>query len=113
MPATVDTTMFKGRERPQAGNAADGTFVLTLRVMDNIGGNGRESWLLTWAGEDARAWWIAHGASLEAGQPLQVQATRIRAFAHPRSGAEIHAQVQSLALAPKRYPAPAAEQQAA
>lgn len=113
MPATVHTTMFKARERAQAGNAANGNFQVTLRVMDDVGNGHRESWLLTWAGDEARAWWAAHGASLEAGQPLQVQATRIRAFTHPRGGAEIHAQVQSLALAPKRYPQAAATAQTA
>lgn len=103
MPATINTTMFKGRERAQAVQAADGAFALTMRVMDDVDSRSRESWLLTWAGEEARTWWATHGATLEAGQPLQVQATRIRAFAHPR-GAEIHAQVLSLALAPRRYP---------
>lgn len=108
MPATVHTVMFKGRERPLATHATNGEFALTLRVMDDVDSRYRESWLLTWSGADAQAWWQAHGASLQPGQPIRVHATRIRAFAHPR-GAEIHAQVLSLALEPWRHQ-PAANQ---
>lgn len=112
MPATVQTTMFKARERAIAKTAANGVFVLTLRVFDDVDSRNRESWLLTWAGEDARAWWDTHGASLQPGQPLKVQATSIRAFAHPR-GAEIHAKALSLALEPWRHHAAANAERAA
>jgi len=76
--------------------------------MDDLGAPlGREAWRLFWAGTEAQAWYEANRASLQPGQPLAVQATRIRAFNGPR-GPEIHARVLSLALAPRRYPTAAA-----
>lgn len=115
MPTTVQTTLFLGHERAQATGTSTGAFQLSLFTLEPIQPGMREAWRLFWLGDEARAWFAAHGATLKAGQPLAVTATRLRAIAGPR-GPEIHARVLSLALAPWRHEqqtAPAAEKQAA
>jgi hypothetical protein len=108
MPTTVQTTLFLGRERPLATRTGDGQFQLALLTMEPLQAGLKEAWRLYWLGDEARAWWDAHGATLQAGQPLAVTLTRLRAIHGPRVP-EIHARVLALELAPWRHQ-PAANQ---
>lgn len=108
MPTTVQTTLFLGRERPLATRTGDGQFQLALLTMEPLQAGLKEAWRLYWLGDEARAWWDANGATLQAGQPLAVTLTRLRAIAGPRVP-EIHARVLALELAPWRHQ-PAANQ---
>lgn len=108
MPTTVQTTLFLGRERPLATRTGDGQFQLALLTMEPIQANMKEAWRLYWLGDEAHAWWQAHGPTLQPGQPLAVTLTRLRAIAGPRAP-EIHARVLALALAPWRHEAAATQ----
>ncbi len=93
--------VFLAKSRPLAGPAANGTFQLSLMVMDRQGPLSVEPWRITWTGEEAHTFWTECNAVLTPGQPLRVSAHRIRAF-NPRHGApEIHAIAQWIKLAPR------------
>lgn len=107
MTTLVTSTMFVAKQRPVAALAADGTFQLTLRLLDRVGPDSRsvESWLVRWSGPSAAAWWRRHGEQVTAGQPLDVVLQRPRLFYSRHSEfrpAELHAAVRRLALAPRR-----------
>jgi len=111
---TYQTTLFQAREKPLATRTSTGTYQLQLLAMEPLETGLREAWRLHWTGPQAQAWYEAHRADLQPGQPLAVHVTRLRALAGPR-GPEIHARVLSLELAPRRHPAtaPAPERSAA
>ena len=75
-------------------------FVLTLHLIDNQGEHKKEPYVVRWTGEQARAFWTAHGA-LAAGTPLEVELRNPRSFMGGRSP-EIHAQVVRCELKPAR-----------
>ncbi|MES2888674.1 MAG: hypothetical protein V4739_11755 [Pseudomonadota bacterium] len=93
--------MFLGKTRPTATTAADGTFQLLLLVMDPIGTYQREPWRITWAGEEARAFWEASQHALTPGQPLRVKASHMQAFQQRHIAPEIHARALLIELAPR------------
>ncbi len=96
--------LFLGATRPLASTAADGSFQLTLLVMDRQGPHRVEPWRVTWTGDAARAWWGRHGAALAKGQPLALELMGLRTYINGRfGGAETHATVLSCELAPKRW----------
>lgn len=102
---TATGLVFLGKTRPIASTTASGEFQLVLLVMDDIGPLQREPWRVVWVGEQARAWWHLHADGAVAGTPLQAHLTHLRAHDASRYGRpEIHAHVQSLALAPRRAP---------
>lgn len=107
MSTLVTSTMFVAKQRPVGTTAADGTFQLTLRLLDRVGSESRqvESWLVRWSGREAAAWWHRHAAQVVAGQPVDVVLCRPRVFYTGRGdfrAAELHATARRLALAPRR-----------
>jgi len=111
MPTLVTSTMFVAKQRPVIAPAADGTFQLTLRLLDRLGSESRqvESWLVRWSGREAAAWWHRHAAQVVAGQPVDVVLSRPRVFYTGRGDfrtAELHATAKRLALAPRRKAPP-------
>lgn len=105
MAAEVRSTLFLARERPQVTKTASGAFQLSMLTMDPLQAGLREPWRLFWSGDEAKAWWDAHGNQMQAGQPLHVHATHLQAFQTGRSP-EIHARVLALSLAPWRHETP-------
>lgn len=93
--------LFMSRTRPIAGPAADGTFQITLLAMDRMRPNQVEPWRITWAGEDARAFWNTCHAALTPGQPLRVVAQNLQGFSARHLAPEIHAHAVSIQLAPR------------
>ncbi|MDD0817182.1 hypothetical protein PSQ39_21285 [Curvibacter sp. HBC28] len=105
MPTTVTALMFMPRARPEASTARDGTFQLTLRLLDRLGPGRTEAWLAHWAGPAAQTWWAQHQSELQPGTPVRVQLTCPRThFDRLARSPEIHARVESLAIEP-RHPA--------
>ena len=94
-------TLYMSRTAPLAVRAADGTFQLSLLLMDRIGPHCVEPWRVVWTGEAARAWWQANQGALQPGQALQVQACGMRAFVANGRAPETHARVIGCALAGK------------
>lgn len=102
MPTTVTALMFMPRARPEASTARDGTFQLTLRLLDRQGPCRVESWLAHWAGPAAQAWWAQHKDHLPPGTPLRVQLSGPRThFDRLARAPEIHARVEALAIEPR------------
>jgi len=70
--------LFMGKQRPQCGYAANGVFGLTLLAVDRIGPHQTESYLLTWCGPEAQAFWAAHRMELVPGAALAVELGAVR-----------------------------------
>lgn len=95
--------------RPTTSTTAAG-FQLLLPLRDRLGPMRVEPWLAVWTGPEAQAFWQAHQADLEPGTPLAVTLTHLRPHGTAgkyREAPEIHAQVASCTLAPKRWVKPA------
>ena len=60
-------TLYLGKARPVADTAPDGEFRLTLLLIDNLGGNEKESYRVRWSGPQAQAFWQARSAELVPG----------------------------------------------
>ena len=95
MCTTATTTLFLAREKPLATLSSAGQFQLQMLCFDPLEHNIREPWRLGWTGPQAQAWWAQHGATLQAGDAITAEVTRLRAHSTPR-GAEIHARVLRL-----------------
>jgi hypothetical protein len=95
--------LFTGKTKPLATTALDGTFALTLLAFDRIGTHQVEPWRITFFGQEAKAFWEAAQPALATpGQPLLVEANRMRTFGGGRYGtAEVQATATRIALAPK------------
>lgn len=92
--------LFLSKAQPLAARAGDGTFVLTLSVVDAIGQHTREPWCIHWAGDEALAFWSAHRAALQPGCALHGTYSKLRVYYNARVPG-IDAQVINLALAPR------------
>lgn len=104
MPTIVTGVMFVPKARPLAGRSADGTFQLTLRLLDRIGPGRTEAWLAHWSGSDAQAWWQEHQANLQPGTPLAVRLRSPRThFDRLGRSPEIHAQLEHIEAAPRAH----------
>lgn len=107
MPTVTSGLFFVAKDRPgraaaSAAPAADGSFAVTLRVVDNQGPRRVEPYVVRWAGAEASAWWDAH-APLKAGDALALELLNPRAF--PGFNApEIHAEVSCCRLMPRHAP---------
>lgn len=99
-------TLYLGKARPVADTAPDGEFRLTLLLIDNLGGNEKESYRVRWSGPQAQAFWQARGGELVPGAIVRAELERIRAV----NGAtyppmpELRARVVQLEIVPKRLP---------
>ena len=100
--------VFLGNTKPQAGKASNGTFELTMRVLDRHGHLKTAAWLLIWSGPEAQAWYSQHADALVSGAVLEVTCSHIRGYVAGRI-AEVHAHVQECRLIPKTVPHYAAE----
>ena len=99
-------TLYLGKPRPVADTAPDGEFRLTLLLIDNLGGNEKESYRVRWSGPQAQAFWQARSAELVPGAIVHAELERIRATAgatYPPI-AELRARVVRLEIVPKRLP---------
>ena len=99
-------TLYLGKARPVADTAPDGEFRLTLLLIDNLGGNEKESYRVRWSGPQAQAFWQARSAELVPGAIVHAELERIRATAgatYPPI-AELRARVVQLEIVPKRLP---------
>jgi hypothetical protein len=100
---TITTGLFFLARRSYAvpDVAPDGQFRLTLSVRDRQAEHRVEPYTVTWTGEEARAWWSAHGAQLQPGQPLALELLNPRSYVSSRAVApEIVAAVTRCELAP-------------
>lgn len=99
--ATLTTGLFiVTRHRPVVEAPNDAPFRVTLCVFDRQGPRAVENYRVTWQGEEARAWWQAHGEHVTSGTPLRLTLENPRSFPHIATGSEIHAAVRSCELAP-------------
>jgi hypothetical protein len=101
---TADGTMFMSHTKPLVTRAADGTFALTLLVFDKIDPRHHqvEAWHITYSGPDAEAFWQDNASQLVAGQPIHVNANKLRIMtaATRNGGPEVVANVVLMYLAP-------------
>lgn len=100
-------TMYLAKAKPIADKAADGTFQLTLALVDNQGENRKEGYRVRWEGPAAQAFWDAHRAELLPGAICRVELSHLRQHmgsAYPFAP-ELRARVVSLEICPKRSPA--------
>lgn len=93
-------TLFLSKTAPLATRAADGTFSLTLHVVDSMGAFKKEPWCISYSGPEAERFWSEHRDKLTPGQPLQYQGDTIRVFTTARVPG-ITARALYLALAPR------------
>lgn len=77
---TAQGIVFLSQTKPLATQAADGTFALTLLAFDRMGPHQVEPWRITWFGPDARQFFAEHSEVLKPGQPLRLQAEKLRNF---------------------------------
>ena len=108
MPTKTYGTFFVAKDRPSRAAARtefaeSGTFVLTLRVVDNQGPRRVESYVVRWTGADARIWWDSH-RPLKAGDPLSLELVNPRSFLGVNAP-EIHADITSCRMLPRRVAA--------
>lgn len=97
---TATGHVFLSKATPLAARASDGTFVLTLSVVDAVGAHAREPWCIHWSGDEALAFWTTHRAALQPGCALLGTFTKLRVYYSARVPG-IDATVVSLALAPR------------
>lgn len=97
-------TVYLSKAKPLATHAADGTFALTLSVIDSMGAYKKEPWTLHYAGPAAQAFWDANQTELTPGQPLYVWANHIRVYASARVPG-IDASVEQISVTPREHPA--------
>lgn len=101
---------YMGNTKPVADRAADGTFRLTLLLIENRGGNDKEGYRVRWTGPQAEAFWKQHQQDLVSGANVYVELTHIR----PHVGTtrpplpELRARVVRATYCPRRQPHPAA-----
>lgn len=93
-------TVFLTKQRPQTGVSDDGTYTVSLRVIDRVGVHERTPWILLFSGDAARAWWALEGHMAEAGDGLEVTLERIRLHevARDRHGSTVDAMARALAI---------------
>ena len=99
-------TLYLGKARPVADTAPDGEFRLTLLLIDNLGGNEKESYRVRWTGPQAQAFWQARSSELVPGAIVRADLERLRATTgatYPPM-AELRARVVQLEIVPKRLP---------
>lgn len=107
---TVTTGCFWLGKSRRAETLPDGTFRLTLRLFDRQGSRRVESYLVTWSGPVAAAWW-AENQTVQPGDGILVELINPRAMRDQGAiGPEIHATAVRLARASKQQEA---QQQAA
>lgn len=97
-------TMYLAKAKPVADKAADGTFQLTLALVDNMGDGRKEGYRVRWDGPAAQAFWDAHRAELLPGAICRVELSHLRQHmgsAYPYVP-ELRARVVSLEICPKR-----------
>ena len=93
--------MFLSQTAPQFVVATDGTAELTLLAFDRLGAHQVEPWRIKWTGENAQEFYNLYGPILKPGQPLHVEAKRMRLFTNGRNGGpEVHAIASVIELAP-------------
>lgn len=101
-------TLFLGKRKPETGRAEDGSFTLTLSLIDNLGDSRKEQYRARWSGPDAQAFWDAHQHDLVAGAILRAELSHV----HIHNGAtypalpELRARIVSLQYRPKTAPPP-------
>lgn len=90
-------TCHLAKARPLVATATDGTWSVSLRVLDRWGTHQTEGWLITYTGAQAQAWWDREGHTLEPGDTLRVvlHRARVHSVGRDRGGAlaELQAQV--------------------
>lgn len=100
-------TMYLAKAKPVADKAADGTFQLTLALVDNLGDGRKEGYRVRWKGPAAQAFWDTHRAELLPGAICRVELSHLSQHmgaTYPYAP-ELHARVVSLEICPKRSPA--------
>lgn len=106
--------LYVSRIKPIASMTSGGEFQLTIFAVDRISHQPpiAEPYTLVWAGPGAQTFWEQHCDALVPGQPLRVWISRMRSHTAPRSGAEIHARVDAMGLAPRANHQQASAEQA-
>lgn len=95
--------VFLAKAKPVAETTEDGTFRLTLCVMDDVGHGRREGYRVRWEGPEARAFWQRHQHDLQPGAVLdaQLENVRIHMGANFNARPELHARVITLTYCPR------------
>lgn len=101
-PNAITTGLFHlSREKPRVQTAADGTWSVSLRVLERQGQHSEARQTL-YSGPVARTWWESEGHTLQAGDSLHMELAgeRPHAIARGRDGfvCEIHAKVLTCAI---------------
>lgn len=99
----ADGVLYLSKTKPIASKTSSGEFQLSLFAVDRISHQPpiAEPYALVWTGPGAQTFWEKHRDALVPGQPLRVWISRMRSHTAPRSGAEIHARVDAMGLAPR------------
>lgn len=93
--------LFMSKTPPTAAVAADGVFNLTLLAYDRLGPQKVEPWRLIYSGERAREFWDFCEQRIQPGQPLHIEAERIRIVTLPAPKVpEFQAHATRIQLAP-------------
>lgn len=93
--------LFMSKTPPTAAVAADGVFNLTLLAYDRLGPQKVEPWRLIYSGERAREFWDFCEQRIQPGQPLHIDAERIRIVTLPAPKVpEFQAHATRIQLAP-------------
>ena len=101
-------TLYLAKRKPETGRAEDGSFTLTLSLIDNLGDGRKEQYRTRWSGPAAQAFWDDHQNDLQPGAILRAELSHV--CVHLGSGygvpPELRARVVTLAYLPKTTSAP-------
>lgn len=75
--------LFMSKTPPTAMKAADGVFSLTLLAYDRLAPQKVEPWRLIYSGDQAQEFWDFCEHEIKPGQPLHIEAERIRIVTLP------------------------------
>ncbi len=96
-------TLYLAKRKPEMGRAEDGSFTLTLSLIDNLGDGRKEQYRARWSGPEAQAFWSAHQSDLQPGAILRGELSHVHVHTgntyppHP----ELRARIVTLTHCPK------------
>lgn len=71
-------TLYLAKRKPETGRAEDGSFTLTLSLIDNLGDGRKEKYRARWSGPDAQSFWDQHQHDLQPGAILRAELSHVR-----------------------------------
>jgi len=102
MPMNHEGILFMGKVAARADFTSKGDFRLLVPLLDKDGPRYQSRYLITWTGEEARAFWQQYAAQLNPGAVVKVRLKYLNArFTHRDIPPDLTAQAQHIEIVPK------------